>query len=197
MKTSTSEWDLGAFVPSCEMHSCAIRYIVFIIVLLLVASVKAQSPEVPSKALRDDGTYQNGGYWATPLPWLMETLTRVDPARAAVAFCEAVEDFQARKDINEWVNNNAPRPRGIRDYCASASMPLAGAKRLRAKLAATGRQLPPELAKRFNAAETWLRDQAKRVLRGSSSVGKDGVCASSRRTPPAVTVPSGCATGVT
>ena len=147
----------------------------FIIVLLLVALATAQSPGATSKALRDDGSYQNGGYWATPLPWLMETLMRVDPARAATAFCDAVEDFQARKDINEWVNDNAARPRGIRDYCASASMPLAGAKRLREKLAATRRQLPPELAKRFNAAETWLRDQAKRVLRGSSSVGRDGV----------------------
>jgi len=127
------------------------------------------------RVLRDDGTYQNGGYWATPLPWLMETLMRADPARAAAAFCDAVEDFQARKDINEWVNDNAPKKRGVRDYCASAAMPLAGAKRLRAFLAASGKQLSPELAKKFDAAETWLREQAKRVLRGSSRVGKGGV----------------------
>jgi hypothetical protein len=133
------------------------------------------SPATPWKPPRDDGTYQNGGYWATPLPWLMETLMRVDPARAAAAFVDAVEDFQARKDINEWVNDNAPKKRGVRDYCASAAMPLAGAKRLRAFLAESGKQPPPELAKKFDAAEKWLREQAKRVLRGSSRVGKDGV----------------------
>ncbi|MBI5397158.1 MAG: hypothetical protein HZA91_17815 [Verrucomicrobia bacterium] len=53
--------------------------------------------------------------------------------------------------------------------------PGAGAKRLRAVLAATNKQLPPELAKKFDAAEKWLREQAKRVLRGSSRAGKDGV----------------------
>ena len=88
-----------------------------------------------AQTLRDDGTYQNGGYWATPLPWLMETVIRDDPARAARYFCDAVEDFQSRKDINEWVNDRATKPRGVRDYCASAAMPLAGARRLRAFLA--------------------------------------------------------------
>jgi glycogen debranching enzyme len=63
----------------------------------------------------------------------------------------------------------------VHDYCASAAMPLAGAKRLRAVLVETGKRLPPELAKKFDAAETWLRGQAKRILRGSSRVGKDGV----------------------
>ncbi|MBI5820801.1 MAG: hypothetical protein HZA88_17675 [Verrucomicrobia bacterium] len=135
----------------------------------------ASSPATPWKPLRDDGAYQNGGYWATPLPWLMKTFMNADPARAAAAFCDAVEDFQARKDINEWVNDNAPKKRGVRDYCASVAMPLAGAKQLRAALAASGKQLPPELAKKFDTAEKWLRDQAKRVLRGSSRTGKDGV----------------------
>jgi hypothetical protein len=157
------------------------------------------SPATPWKPPRDDGTYQNGGYWATPLPWLMETLMRSDPARAAAAFVDAVEDFQERKDINEWVNDNAPKKRGVRDYCASAAMPLAGAKRLRAFMGGFGvpalagfrdssvtqkepakagtpnPTLPPELAKKFDAAEKWLREQAKRVLRGSSRAGKDGV----------------------
>ena len=133
------------------------------------------SPATPWKPPCDDGAYQNGGYWATPLPWLMETLMRRDPARAAAAFCDAVEDFQARKDINEWVNDHAAKKRGVRDYCASAAMPLAGAKRLRALLGTTGKLLPPELAKKFDASEKWLREQAKRVLRGSSRAGKDGV----------------------
>jgi hypothetical protein len=149
--------------------------LVLFTVLLSVPLAATQPPASSDGLLRDDGTYQDGGYWATPLPWLMETLMRADPARAAAAFCDAVEDFQARHDINEWVNDKATRPRGVRDYCASAAMPLAGAKRLHVHLAATGRQLPPELAKRFDAAERWLQEQAQRVLRGSSRVGKDSV----------------------
>ena len=131
---------------------------------------------VPAEnVLRDDGTYQNGGYWATPLPWLMETVMRDDPARAARYFCEAVEDFQTRKDINEWVNDLAAKTRGVRDYCASAAMPLAGARRLRAFLSAGGKTLPPELTRRWDADEAWLKREAVRVLRGSSRAGKGGV----------------------
>ncbi len=143
----------------------------------------AAAPDLPSAGpigqvageLRDDGTYQNGGYWATPLPWLMVTLMRAAPDRAATAFCEAVEDFQARRDINEWVNEKAPRPAGIRDYCASAAMPLAGVQRLRTYLSESGRQLPPDLARRLDAAEAWLRPHAKRILRGSSLIGRGEV----------------------
>ena len=54
-------------------------------------------------------------------------------------------------------------------------MPLAGARRLRAHLAATGKQLPPPLAQRLDADEAWLKGQARRVLRGSSRMGKGGV----------------------
>ncbi len=129
-----------------------------------------------AQTLRDDGAYQNGGYWATPLPWLMETVMRVDPARAASMFCDAVEDFQARKDVNEWVNDKAGNKKiGARDYCASAAMPLAGANRLRTHLEQTGSHLPPAVTARFEAAESWLRDEAKRILRGSSRVAKNGV----------------------
>jgi hypothetical protein len=127
------------------------------------------------KVLRDDGVYQNGGYWATPLPWLMVTVMREDPARAARLFCEAVEDFQRRHDINEWVNDNAARKCGVRDYCASAAMPLAGVRHLRAYLAESGKQLPTGLARRLDADCAWLTDQARRVLRGSSRVGNGGV----------------------
>lgn len=149
-----------------------------ILIFAMIASVGAASTshqDTRPLQLRDDGTYQNGGYWATPLPWLMVTLMRVDPIRAAGAFCDAVEDFQARKDVNEWVNDNAPKQRGVRDYCASAALPLEGARRLRTFLTEHGRTLPPELAKRLDAAEAWLRPQAKRILRGSSRLGKNGV----------------------
>jgi hypothetical protein len=143
--------------------------------LAATEAMAVQPVAPPSKVLRDDGSYQNGGYWATPLPWLMVTVMRDNPARAARYFCEAVEDFQARKDINEWVNDRAAKPRGVRDYCASAAMPLAGARRLRAFLADSGGRLPPELAHRFDADEAWLQQQARRVLRGSSRVGRGGV----------------------
>lgn len=134
------------------------------------------SSAVTVRTLRDDGVYQDGAYWATPLGWLMVTLMRADPVRAASAFCDAVEDFQQRKDINEWVNENAEKKKaGVRDYCASAALPLAGLERLRAFLVKTGKSLPQDLAKRVDAAETWLRAEAKRILRGGSLVGKDGV----------------------
>lgn len=118
--------------------------------LFLSGTALGQTAPTAAKILRDDGMYQNGGYWATPLAWLMVTVMQEDPARAARLFCDAVEDFQARNDINEWVNDNAPRKRGVRDYCASAAMPLAGARRLRAHLAETGVQLPPDLARRLD-----------------------------------------------
>jgi hypothetical protein len=150
------------------------KYILTLTALLL-SPLAALHTADQSRTLRDDGGYQNGGYWATPLPWLMETIMRVDPSRAASVFCDAVEDFQARKDVNEWVNANTPQKRGVRDYCASAAMPLVGAKRLRTFLAKTGKQLRPDIAARFDAAESWLRSEAKRILRGSSRVGKNGV----------------------
>lgn len=141
-----------------------------------LAAAQADPPSAPTvRELRDDGTYQDGGYWATPLPWLMVTLMRADPERAATAFCDAVEDFQARRDVNEWVNERAQPPAGVRNYCASAAMPLAGVKRLRSFLAASGKSLRPELAQRLDAAEAWLKPEAKGILRGSSRVGRDGV----------------------
>lgn len=165
-------------MPRCNR---AVAFCVAIPLLALSAAPRqtlAAPPNAspaPGRVLRDDGTYQNGGYWATPLPWLMVAVMRDDPARAARWFCDAVEDFQARRDINEWVNDRATRPRGVRDYCASAAMPLTGVRHLRAYLAASGRRLDPDLARRLDAAEAWLRPQAQRVLRGSSRVGKGGV----------------------
>ncbi|QYM77644.1 hypothetical protein K0B96_09930 [Horticoccus luteus] len=126
-------------------------------------------------ALRDDGTYQNGGYWATPLPWLMVTLMPDDAPAAATLFCEAVEDFQSRGDINEWINDAAPRTHGVPQYCASAALPLAGATRLHEFLAAQNRDLPAPLAARFAADERWLREQATRLLRAAGRPAKDGV----------------------
>jgi hypothetical protein len=125
--------------------------------------------------LRDDGTYQNGGYWATPLPWLMVTLLPDAPETAATLFCDAVEDFQARRDVNEWINDHAAQTHGVRDYCASAAMPLAGARRLRRFLSGHGRTLPPALARRFADDERWLRHRAGQILRAASRPGRGGV----------------------
>jgi hypothetical protein len=161
-----------ASINKREVVMC--RQVGWLIVVAACAIRLAGAEE--SRALRDDGIYQDGGYWATPLPWLMVTVMREDPARAARLFCEAVEDFQARKDINEWVNDQAvTRRRGVRDYCASAAMPLAGVRRLRAYLAEKGTRLPPELAHRLDTDEAWLKQEARRVLRGSSRLGNGGV----------------------
>ncbi len=48
-------------------------------------------------------------------------------------------------------------------------------RHLRAYLAESGRRLSPDLARRLDADEAWLKPQAQRVLRGSSRVGKSGV----------------------
>lgn len=148
------------------------------VMALVVPRLHAQDVSTSSQStrvLRDDGTYQNGGYWATPLPWLMVTLMRDDPQRAATAFCEAVADFQARHDVNEWVNDRARPSAGVRDYCASATMPLAGLTQLRSYLERTNTRLPPDLAARVDAAEAWLRPAARRIVRGGSREAKDGV----------------------
>lgn len=122
-------------------------------------------------ALRDDGRYQDGGYWATPLAWFMDALMRVDVERAAATFCAAVADFRAA-GINEWINRDA---RGVADYVASASMPLAGVRRLRAHLAARSEHLGQALETRLDEDEAWLGAQADRIIRAGSAVGKDGV----------------------
>ncbi|MBI2301387.1 MAG: hypothetical protein HYU66_20980, partial [Armatimonadetes bacterium] len=129
----------------------------------------------PERTLRDDGEYQNGGYWATPLAWLMTTLLPADPALAARTFCDAVDDFRSHDDVNEWVNEQAARPVGVRNYNASATMPLEGVRRLRAWLAEHGQTLPADLAKRLDDDETWLKAAARRIVRGSSREGKGGV----------------------
>lgn len=121
--------------------------------------------------LRDDGRYQDGGYWATPLAWFMDALMRVDAELAARTFCDAVADFRAN-GINEWINDGE---RGAPDYCASAAMPLAGARRLREYLRARGDKLPVGLERQVREDERWLAAQADRIIRASSVIGKGGV----------------------
>jgi hypothetical protein len=52
---------------------------------------------------RPEGVYQNGGYWATPLAWLVPVLARRDPALAQRTLWECLADFRQR-GIHEWVN---------------------------------------------------------------------------------------------
>ena len=52
---------------------------------------------------RSEGVYQNGGYWATPLAWLVPVLARRDPALAQRTLRECLADFRER-GIHEWVN---------------------------------------------------------------------------------------------
>jgi len=141
-----------------------------------IAHAADEGAQSGQPVLRDDGQYQNGGYWATPLAWFMSTLMRADAILAAQVFCEAVDNFRARDDINEWINDNNPKkPFGARAYCASASMPLVGVRCLRAFLKQSGKQLPPELSRRLDAAEAWLKPQAERILRAAAGMAKNGV----------------------
>lgn len=52
---------------------------------------------------RQEGVYQNGGYWATPLGWLLPVLARRDPALAQRTLRECLADFRER-GIHEWIN---------------------------------------------------------------------------------------------
>lgn len=52
---------------------------------------------------RPGGYYQNGGYWATPLSWLVPVLDEVDPGLAKKTLNDCLDDFRER-GIHEWVN---------------------------------------------------------------------------------------------
>ena len=71
-------------------------------------------------------TYQNGGYWATPVGWFVCALDLVDPKLANQTLFDLVEDFQ-RRGVTEWVRGDHL---AVRNYIASATMPLAGARSL-------------------------------------------------------------------
>lgn len=77
-------------------------------------------------------TYQNGGYWATPAGWFVCTLDLVDPQLADQTLADLVDDFQQR-GVTEWVRGDR---QAVRNYIASATMPLAGARAMLARRAA-------------------------------------------------------------
>jgi hypothetical protein len=69
-------------------------------------------------------TYQNGGCWATPVGWFIYTLDLVDRKLADRTIVDLVGDFQTR-GVTEWVRGDH---QAVRNYIASATMPLAGAR---------------------------------------------------------------------
>jgi len=72
-------------------------------------------------------TYQNGGYWGTPIGWYAYALNRIDPALADRVLVDLVNDFAAR-GVGEWVfGDHVALPQG---YMSSATLPLAAIRRL-------------------------------------------------------------------
>ncbi len=69
-------------------------------------------------------SYQNGGYWATPVGWFVCTLDLVDARLADQTILDLVQDFQKR-GVTEWVRGDR---QAVRNYIASATMPLAGGR---------------------------------------------------------------------
>jgi hypothetical protein len=53
---------------------------------------------------REEGTYQNGAYWATPLAWMIPVYARYKPSLAKDMLEKVITDFQAN-GINECIND--------------------------------------------------------------------------------------------
>jgi len=51
----------------------------------------------------EEGTYQNGAYWATPLAWVIPVLARSNPGLANKVLETAITDFQ-KNGIHECIN---------------------------------------------------------------------------------------------
>lgn len=74
------------------------------------------------------GTYQNGGYWATPSGWVASAIARIDRRLARKMLIDLVRDFQAN-GVSEAFND-ANGYRGADRYVASATAPLPAARAL-------------------------------------------------------------------
>jgi len=64
-----------------------------------------------------EGTYQNGAYWATPLAWVLPVLARDNPTLAANLLEEVIADFQ-ENGINECINEGYHK---VPDFVVSAT----------------------------------------------------------------------------
>lgn len=66
---------------------------------------------------------ENGGYWALPVSWALQTVAKKDPALATKLLQDCLQDFRAN-GIWEWVNWAVPVPGnrvGHPNYVASAA----------------------------------------------------------------------------
>ena len=52
----------------------------------------------------DEGTYQNGAYWATPLAWMIPVYAKFNPSMASNMLETVIADFQ-ENGINECIND--------------------------------------------------------------------------------------------
>ena len=52
----------------------------------------------------EEGTYQNGAYWATPLAWILPIYDKVKPGLSKFTLEKVISDFQ-ENGINECINN--------------------------------------------------------------------------------------------
>lgn len=79
---------------------------------------------------RLDHVYQNGGYWATPLDYVLPFIGRYDMPMACELLLETVSSFRTH-GINEWVGPFWPSATGAPGYTASAADVYAASKALR------------------------------------------------------------------
>ena len=76
-----------------------------------------------------DHVYQDGGFWATPLHYLLPFIGRYDMAMACGLLSETIASFRSH-GINEWVGPFWPSATGAPGYTASAANTYAAAKAL-------------------------------------------------------------------
>ena len=73
--------------------------------------------------------YQNGAFWSTPAGWFVYTLDMVDPELADRTVADMVADFKKR-GILEWCFE---KKIAMPNYLASATLPLAGIRKMLAR----------------------------------------------------------------
>jgi len=69
-----------------------------------------------------EGQYQSGGYWATPVGWFVYTLDLANPGLADKTILDMISHFK-QHGACEWINGEK---RVLPNYLASAALPLAG-----------------------------------------------------------------------
>ena len=52
----------------------------------------------------EEGTYQNGAFWATPLAWIVPLYAKRDSKFATEMLQTVINDFK-KNGINEWIND--------------------------------------------------------------------------------------------